>query len=182
MSVTDILLLLIIGGFALGGLWFGFVHTLGSLIGTLLGVYMASRYFDNVAGWLSSFLPWQGNGIKIAVFVIAFFVINRLVGFLFWFVEKFIGFITRLPFIRSLNRLLGLFMGAAEGIITVGVVVYIIERFPLSQGIMQRLAESTIAPYTLSIASILIPLVPEGIRILRSTLDFVEDKFVELRS
>jgi len=182
MSLTDIILLIVIGGFALGGLWFGFVHTLGSLIGTLLGVYLASRYFDTLAGWLSSFLPWEGNGIKVAVFVLAFLVINRLVGFAFWFLEKFIGFITRLPFIRSINRLLGLLFGAAEGIITVGVVVYIIERFPLSAGLMQRLSESKIAPYTLSIASILIPLVPEGIRLLKSTLDFVEDKFVELRS
>ena len=181
MSITDIILLIIIGGFALGGLYFGFVHTLGSLIGTLLGVYLASRYFDILAGWLSGFLPWNGNGIKVIVFVLAFLIINRLVGFVFWFLEKFIGFITRLPFIRSINGLLGFLLGIAEGIITIGVVVYIIERFPLSTAIMRHLAASRVAPYALSIASILIPLVPEGIRILKSTLDFVEHKFVELR-
>ena len=109
-------------------------------------------------------------------------MINRLVGFGFWFLEKFIGFLTRLPFIRSLNRLLGLLLGLAEGVITIGAVIYFIERFPLSLPFMSRLADSQVAPYTVSVATLLLPLVPEAIKLLQSTVDYVEDKVVEWRT
>ena len=182
MSLVDIILLIIIGGFALAGVWFGFVHTLGSVIGTILGVYLATRYFEPVAGWLTGVFTWAGNAPKVVVFVVAFLVINRLVGFGFWFLEKFIGFLTRLPFIRSLNRLLGLLLGAFEGVVTVGIAIYFIERYPLSESIMARLATSQVAPYAVSVAAILLPLVPEAIRLLQSSVDYVEDRVVELRA
>lgn len=181
MEVIDIILLVIIAGFALAGIWFGFVHTLGSLIGTGLGIYLATRYFEILAGWLVKVFGWSGNGPKVLAFIVAFFVINRLVGFGFWFLEKFIGFLTRLPFIRSLNRLLGLLLGLAEGVITVGAAIYFIERFPLSAPIMSRLAVSQVAPYTVSVITVFLPLVPEAIKLLQSTVDYVEDKVVEWR-
>ena len=49
MSTFDIVLLVIIGGFGLFGLWFGIVHTLGSLLGTALGIFLASHYYGPVA-------------------------------------------------------------------------------------------------------------------------------------
>ena len=182
MELVDVILLLIIGGFALAGVWFGFVHTLGSLIGTVFGIYLATRYFEILSGWLVKVFGWEGNAPKVLAFIVAFFVINRLVGFGFWFLEKFIGFLTRLPFIRSLNRLLGLLLGLAEGVITVGAVIYFIERFPLSLPFMGHLANSQVAPYTVSVATVLLPLVPEAIKLLQSTVDYVEDKVVEWRT
>lgn len=181
MELVDIILLLTIGAFALAGIWFGFVHTLGSLIGTVLGIYLATRYFEILAGWLVKVFGFGGNAPKVIAFIVAFFVINRLVGFGFWFLEKFIGFLTRLPFIRSLNRLLGLLLGAAEGVITVGAAIYFIERFPLSLPFMSQLANSRVAPYTVGVATILLPLVPEAIKLLQSTVDYVEDRVVEWR-
>jgi membrane protein required for colicin V production len=182
MEFIDIILLLIIGGFGLAGIWFGLIHTLGSLVGTLLGVYIASRYYEVLADWLQSIFGWVGNTPKVIVFIVAFLVINRLVGFGFWFLEKFFSIFTRLPFVRSLNRLLGLIFGISEGIITVGIVIYFIERFPLSLPYMSHLANSQIAPYTVGIATLLLPLIPEGLKILHSTVDYVEGKVVEIRT
>ena len=175
MEFIDIILLVIIGGFALAGLWFGFIHTLGSLIGTIIGAYVASRYYDVLADWVLAIFSWEGNAPRVFMFVVAFFVINRIVGLGFWFVEKMIGFLTRLPFVRSLNRFLGLLLGAAEGIISVGLVIFFIERFPLSDFIMDKLANSVVAPYTSDIASILWPLLPEAMQLLKSTVDYVEN-------
>lgn len=58
MSLFDIILIVIVAGFGLFGLWFGLVHTLGSLIGTVFGVYLASRYYGPVAEWLIRATGW----------------------------------------------------------------------------------------------------------------------------
>lgn len=173
MSVFDISLLVIIGGFALFGLWFGFVHTLGSLLGTILGAYLAGRFYEPFATWLIHITGWPENRARVIMFILAFIIINRLVGFIFWIVDKTLSVITRLPFIRSINRLLGLLLGLAEGMITVGLIFFFIERYPLSPSIMDMIAHSAVVPYTTGIAAILVPLLPMALRVLKSSVEYV---------
>lgn len=174
METLDIILLIIIGAFGLAGFVFGLVHTLGSLLGTILGAYLASRYYIIMADWLIDITGWQGNWVRVMMFIIAFFLINRLVGIGFFFIEKIFNLFKLLPFIKSFNRLAGLILGLSEGIITIGLVIFFIERFPLSDWIMIHLVNSTVAPYTRDIASILWPLLPEAFRLLESSVNFVE--------
>lgn len=174
MPVVDIIFICIIAGFALFGLWFGFVHTLGSLIGTILGVYLASRYYEPAADWLIAITGWGENVGRVIVFIIAFLIINRLVGVVFWLIQRFTKIFTRLPIISSFDRLFGFLFGFLEGVLTIGVILYFIERFPLSDGVMGRIAGSVIAPYTVDVAALLIPFLPDAIRILQSTVDYVE--------
>ncbi|MEK7644633.1 MAG: CvpA family protein [Patescibacteria group bacterium] len=178
MSVLDISLLVIIGGFALAGLWFGLIHTLGSLAGTIAGAYLASRYYEPMSGWLIKITGWEGNKTKVIMFILAFIIINRLVGFLFFLLDKVLSIVTRLPFINSLNRLLGFLLGLVEGVFTIGLVVFFIERFPLSEKIMTLLAASTVAPYASKVANIFIPLLPDALKMLKSTVDYVQGKIL----
>ena len=172
MSLFDIILLIIIGGFALFGLWFGLVHTLGSLLGTILGVYLASRYYQPFAEWLIKTTGWGSNISKVVVFIIAFIIINRLVGLAFYFIDKVLSVFTRLPFISGLNRLLGLVFGLFEGILVLGIAFYFIARFPLGTQFMSAFSTSRIAPFTIQTSSILWPFIPEAIKILKSTIGF----------
>jgi membrane protein required for colicin V production len=178
MSLFDIILLGIIGVFTLMGLWFGFVHTFGSLMGTLLGAYLASRYYEPLASWFVQITGWSINGARVIMFIVAFVVINRLVGFAFWIIDKVFSLVTHLPFIRSIDRLLGGALGFFEGIVTLGMVFYFMQRFPVSQSIMESVAQSVIAPKTVVVASILMPMLPEALKLLRSTIDFVEKKMI----
>ncbi|KKQ28081.1 MAG: Colicin V production protein [Candidatus Magasanikbacteria bacterium GW2011_GWC2_37_14] len=180
MSLFDIILLIIIGGFTMFGFWFGLIHTLGSLLGTVFGAYLAARFYEPMAGWLMNITGWGGNISKVLMFIIAFIIINRLVGFAFWIVEKITNVITYLPFIQGINRLLGMILGLAEGLITLGLIFYFIERFPLSDTFMQWMANSVVVPYTLSIAAVLIPLLPEALKMLKSTVDYVEHTLIKL--
>ena len=175
MSLFDIILLIIIGGFGLFGLWFGLIHTLGSLIGTVFGVYLATRFYEPMATWITNVTGWGGNLPKVVMFVIAFIIINRLVGFAFWIVDKMLSLITRLPFISGLNRLLGLIFGLLEGVITLGIVFYFIERFPLSDAFMQKMAVSTVVPHLVGAIALLLPLLPEALKMLKSTVDYTTD-------
>lgn len=178
ISWFDLSLVLIIGGFALFGFWFGFIHTAGSLMGTLAGAYLASRYYEPMAQWLIKITGWQGNTARVVMFIVAFIVISRLVGFAFWIVDKLLSIITRLPFISSINRLLGLGLGFLEGVMTLGLIIYFIERFPVSDKIMTLIAQSELAAKLRSVADVFVPLLPDALKLLKSTVDFVQHKFL----
>lgn len=171
MSIFDIVLLLIITGFALFGLWFGLVRTLGSLIGTIVGIYVASRYYEPVANWIINMTGWSQNHVKVVIFIVSFLIITRLVGFVFWLVGKLLSVFTQMPFINGIDRILGFVFGALEGMLVVGISLYFIARFPMSLPFMEGLAESQVAPPLVRLASILIPLLPDALRMLRSTVD-----------
>ena len=174
MALVDVIILIIISGFGLFGLWFGLVHTAGYLLGTILGAYLASRYYEPMADWLMKITGWEGNAPKVLVFIIAFIIINRLVGFGFWIVDKVASVITNLPFIKGLNRFLGMLLGLFEGLLTIGLIIYFVERFPLSEKIMSFLADSVLAPRLDLVVNILLPLLPEALKMLQSTVDYVE--------
>ena len=174
MNNIDIIFLGIIIVFGLAGFFFGFIHTLGSLLGTVLGVYLAFRYYSVISDWLMNISGWQGNISKVVIFTTVFIIITRLVGIVFFFIEKIFNILKFLPFIKTFNRLIGLILGLSEGIITIGFIIFFIERFPLSNFIMSYLASSVIAPYASGIASILWPFLPEAFRLLQSSVDYAE--------
>jgi hypothetical protein len=59
-------------------------------------------------------------------------------------------------------------------VITIGIIIYFIDRFPLSDKIMGMLEISQIAPFAIMIASVLVPLLPEAIKLLESTVETTE--------
>jgi len=178
MGLFDVILLIIIGGFAMFGLWFGLIHTLGSFVGTIFGAFLASRFYAPLADWLLGITGWNPNTTRVIMFVIAFLIINRLVGLAFWFFEKIAQVVTSLPFLRSLDRILGTIFGAFEGVATIGLIVYFIERFPVPGRFMEWMAMSVVAPWTRDVASFLIPLLPEGLKILQSTVDYIQGSVI----
>jgi len=174
MEFLDIIIIIVVSGFSLFGLFFGFIHTLGSLLGTVLGIYLASRYYHSAAEWLMNFTGWEANLAKVVMFVVAFIIINRAVGLTFYLIDRIAKIITRLPIIKQVNRLLGLIFGFIEGVVTVGIIIYFIERFPLSNTFMESLSSSVLAPYAVKVGSILVPLLPKALQVLDSTVDYVE--------
>jgi len=155
------------------GFWFGFFHTLGSLFGTVFGAFLASRIYEPLGSWLVGITGWEVNTSRVLMFIFAFFIINRLIGFGFWVVDRLFKVVTHLPFIKGINRFLGMILGFFEGIVTIGFMIFFIERVPLSEGIMEMIAHSTVAPIASGTASILWPLLPDALRMLQSTVDYV---------
>lgn len=177
MALFDVILLIIVGGFVLFGVWFGFFHTLGSLLGTIFGVYLASRYYEVAADWLVATTGWGQNVSRVLMFAIAFLLINRIVGLAFWLLNRFFKLLTKLPFIKSLDKLFGGLLGFFEGMITIGFILYFIGKFPFSERLSDAVLASDVAPYALSMIDIFLPLVPEAIRLLTTSVDFVEGAF-----
>ena len=174
MGVIDVCIVIILGGFVLFGVWFGLIHTLGSLVGTVFGVFLASRWYAALAALLIRITGWDENISRVVMFVLAFLIINRLVGFAFWMADKLLQIFTRMPFLRSLDRLLGATFGLVEGLFTVGMIVFFIERVPLTDRFMYYLAQSNLAPITTKVVAVLLPFVPDALKTIQSTIDYVE--------
>lgn len=163
MPLFNTILIVLLAGFVLYGLWFGLIHTLGSLIGTVVGALAAGQYYDIVAHWLQGWLGGSLNVHRAIAFLLIFAIVNRLVGFAFLLIEKTFNFISIIPFLKSINRLLGGVLGLIEGAIVLGATLYIIQRFPFG-GLPALIDSSPIAKTLLAIARVIIPLLPESIR------------------
>ena len=171
MTPFDIALLVIIVAFGLYGLWRGIVYVVISMVGLVASIYLATRYYSIGADWLINVTGWQPNISKVIIFVISFIVINRLVVLIFWFINKTLTAITNLPIIRGLDRLVGFVFGLVEGAITLGVIFYFISRFPVGTTFMGWVTSSVIVPKTVSLVGVFMPLIPDALKTVRSTIE-----------
>lgn len=163
MAIIDVVFLLILFGFVLFGFWFGLIHTLGSLLGTVLGSYLASRWYDGAAVWAQGHFAGSLNVWRVITFIVLFILINRLIGLLFYILEKTIGVVARLPFLKSIDRLAGALLGLLEGAVVIGGLVFMSSRFPFNLE-EKFFAASALKGYFLSMFNILLPLVPQVLK------------------
>ncbi len=171
MSIFDIVLIVIIAGFALAGLWFGIVHTIVSLAGSVIATYLATRYYAPVADWLIGVTGWNPNFSRVAIFIVAFILINRLVVLIFWLINKILKMFTGLPVIKAADRALGALFGILEGVLILGIFFYFIVRYPIGQMFMDWIATSQVMPYLDKVTAIVMPLLPDALRLIRSTIE-----------
>ena len=163
MVLIDFIFLVILGGFVLFGFWFGLVHTLGALVGTIAGVYLSSRWYDDVAIWAHNQFSGNLNVWNVVAFIMLFIVINRLIGFLFYLLEKSFDVLTSLPFLKSIDRFAGAFLGLIEGAVVLGGLIFIADKFPFDLE-KKFLAASVLKGYFLDVFNILLPLVPQALK------------------
>lgn len=167
MSFVDIILLIILGGFVLFGFWFGVIHTLGALLGTVAGAYIAGHNFSSVASFIQGHIGGSLPVWKVVAFLIIFTVIDRLVGFVFYIIEKIFHIFTVIPFLKTINRLAGAILGLVEGVLVIGLTLHIAGVVPLAGWFAGRVLEpSSVARYMLGVARVLLPFLPEALRVL----------------
>lgn len=164
--LVDALLVVIVGMFVLFGLFFGLVHTLGSLVGTVLGIVVSTRLIDGAFDRFG-FLLGGGGAAKVILFVILFLLVSRVIGLLFWIAEKILGVFAMIPFARSINRLLGGLFGFVEGVIVVGVVLFFAIQYLPDQAVKAALEQSSVADFLLATVAALQVLFPEGVRVIK---------------
>lgn len=170
MTHLDIILLIILGGFTLFGLWFGFLHAIGSLIGTVVGAFVASHYYEPISNWTLSVTGGNPNIVKFIVFIIIFIIANRLVGFVFWLIEKIFSILKIIPFLSTINRLLGGLLGLFEGVLVIGLTLFFISKFPFSEWLTGSMLKSGLAAYLIKISSVLWPLLPAALKQIQSIM------------
>jgi len=170
MNGLDLVLLITLGGFVLAGFWFGIIHMAGALLGMVAGVWVAGHYNGAVTDWLANITGWNANFLRIAAFVLTYAIAARLVGFAMLLVQKVFDFISIIPFLKTFNRLLGAALGFLEGALAIGLALYFASRFPINAEFTTLLAASIYAPRFQIVGSILTPLLPDAIRLLKSVI------------
>jgi len=169
MVIFDVILLLILFGFIMFGLWFGLIHTLGAIVGTFAGAFFAGLWYSGLASWLEHVFG-NPNLMKIFAFIFIFIIINRLIGFAFYVLDKMFRFLSVVPFLKSISRLLGGVFGFFEGILVIGLSLFIIARFPVSDWFTSVLEGSKLAPWFINVSKILQLMLPEILRQIHSVI------------
>ncbi|HBX15842.1 MAG TPA: hypothetical protein DEF57_00870 [Candidatus Magasanikbacteria bacterium] len=131
---------------------------------------MASHYYEPISNWTLSITGGNFNIVKFIVFIILFIIANRLVGFIFWLVEKVFSVLKIIPFLGTINRLLGGLLGLFEGVLVVGLTLFFISKFPLSEWLTGSMLKSGMAAYLIKISSILWPLLPAALKQIQSIM------------
>ncbi|MBU0540432.1 CvpA family protein, partial [Patescibacteria group bacterium] len=129
MIIASIIIILLLVGYIGAGYKDGLVQTLGRLIGAVAGFVLARSWSASIAFIFNYFLP-EGWG-NLAAFVAIFFIVNRLVGFLFHIIEGPLKILSFIPLIKNLNSLLGAAIGIFEGIVMLGGSIWILTTFKL---------------------------------------------------
>jgi uncharacterized membrane protein required for colicin V production len=169
MALFDVILLILLGGFVLFGLWFGFIHTLGSLLGIIAGAFIAGHYYSGFASW-GSFIWGNGDIGYVVAFTLILIFVNRLVGLVFYFFDRVFEFLTIIPFLKSIDRLAGGFLGFLEGAFTLGLILFFLSRYPINDWLTIQLQASLTAPWLVGMAKFLAPLLPEILKQLKGII------------
>lgn len=170
LTILDLILLLIIFLFVAFGFAMGLIQAVGALVGVVIGSWLAGVYYEPVGAWLEPILLGHGMTARIVAFILIFTIVNRLAGLAFWFINKIFRLITLIPFTKSINRLLGALLGFLEGTLVLGLILYFVSRFEVSEWFSGILAGSKVAAWLIEMANILTPLLPDLLTQLKSVI------------
>ena len=171
LPIVDVILIVGLAGFVFYGLFFGLIRTVGAFAGVILGAIIASRVYLPVYAWIGPVFFGYSNLGKVIVFLILFTLVNRLVGFGFYLLDRTFHIIAIIPFLKSINRLGGAVLGFITGTLVFGLLIYVISRYtPFEHWLAGWLIDSKLAPMMLKVNDFLLPLLPEVMKKLKSLL------------
>jgi membrane protein required for colicin V production len=164
MNLVDVILILMVGGFVFFGLFFGLIHTLFSLVGSIAGVVIASQLVGPVSDRFGFLFGGGGFG-KVVVFILIYFIIARVLGLVFWLLKTMFGWFAWIPLAGVFDRLLGAAFGLVEGLLFVGVALFVALQFLPDDAVRAALSASIIGKYLLALVAAFQVLFPQSLRL-----------------
>lgn len=137
----DIIVILIVAGFIWKGVRLGFIEAIGGIIGVFVGLMCAGRWWQVVA---TSVEPIVNSHILATAigWLLVFIIVNRLVALIFWVIDKVFHVIAIIPFLKSINSLLGGIVGLLEGFFVIGAIISIMVLLPMTESLKENTAKS----------------------------------------
>lgn len=175
MTLFDLVIVLILFIFVATGYRLGFIHTLGALLGTVFGVLIAGQYYPELAVKLVKLFLGDLVTAKIVAFLVVFVIVNRLIGIVFWIIDKVFHVLHFIPFVKLLNHVAGALLGFVEGVIVLGVTLYfagkVANQIPWFADAMKT---SQFADDLVKYAKLFIPLLPDAVKQIRTSVPFLK--------
>jgi uncharacterized membrane protein required for colicin V production len=165
-QTLDWILAAIVLLFVLNGFYQGLIHMLGSIVGLVIGIGVASRFDAAVGSWIAGATGWNKDICVIIGFVLVLLAFTRVFGFVLDLLEKTFKFM-KIPLIGLANRVSGGTLGFFEGVLVVGATLIIIKTLPFPV-LVKTISISSLAGSLMAAAALLLPLLPKSIRDLYS--------------
>ncbi len=170
MNLLDIILLVILGAFTLYGFKIGLIQMLGSLVGLVLGVYLAGRWYAPFSSWLVTAFHVNPYIAQVFGFAILLMLLNRVIGIGFWMAYRVFNILKILPGVGTINHLGGAVVGFVEGFLTIGVTLFLATRFNVSPVWVDTLKHSAFVPIFTGVSGLVVPLLPGVLKSAQSVL------------
>jgi len=171
MSTFDIILLVILAGFVINGLFKGLIRTVGRIIGLIVGAFVASHYYLILFNWGKGLANGQDNAAKAIAFIVLFVVAAWLVDVLFLFLQKAFKFVAIIPGTKFIDNILGAVFGFAEGAIFLGLILMVISKYALITSFFgDQITNSKVAPFLVMISAVTSPLLSRALLALKSLI------------
>ncbi|MBE5882533.1 MAG: hypothetical protein E7289_09580 [Lachnospiraceae bacterium] len=120
MNVEHVVGILLIAICAIRGFKKGFVNTLGTILASLLAIVFV--YLLNTWALESLLLTLLADHMLVVVRIVLCVVLYIALFFLLKAMILSLRVLAKLPIVRGLNKLLGFIVGAAYGILLVGII------------------------------------------------------------
>lgn len=168
MTILDTVLTIILLIFVGANVAFGLLHALGSVFGLILGILLARVYYADLAGYITPVVLGNQQLGRALAFIAIFIVVARIVGLIFHFGQKAIKFV---PLAPTVNRLIGGILGLVEGALAMGLLLYLIQGAIRPDSLIGKaIGGSALAAFLITIAKILLPLVPDFLKKFRTLI------------
>jgi len=142
MNFIDIIVLVVIGGFLVKGLLRGLLKEICSLLGLVVGGFVAFRYQGPLGEVLIQSWNWPSQLSLVVAFLALFLSSVVFFGLLGYLLSRFV----KLVFLGGLNRVAGGFFGIAQGLLLLAIVLFALSLRPFPQSLGPALKESQLAP------------------------------------
>ena len=160
MNWLDIIIVIALASGTLAGLWQGFVKTLFSLVGLIVGVIMASNFYEALSGKLTFISnPGIANIVAFAIILLAVMAIAAIIAAVLRAILKAI-------MLGWADRLAGAVLGFLFGAIFIGGILAGFARFFGEGAVTESL-----------LAGILLDKVPLVLAFLPREFDSIRDLF-----
>jgi membrane protein required for colicin V production len=124
MSTLDIILALFLFYFAFKGFTNGFIISIATLAGLILGFYAASHFSEFTANWLQHDMGLKSGNIKLIAYIVTFVIVVVLIFLL----GRFMTGVVKTVGLGIVNRLAGALFGIAKGLLIASFLFLLFSR------------------------------------------------------
>ncbi len=156
MGALDIVVLVVVGLFAVVGLWKGLVRQVVGLAGIAAGYLIAVRFYATLAEKvLPGFRPTIGHVISFLSIFVACILAASVLG---WIVGRLVNIVH----LRIVNRIAGGLLGGIKGYLIVAILTMVLVAIlPLDSGVLKG---SRTMKYIRPMATLICKVAPQSIR------------------
>lgn len=171
MLIFDLILVIFLGGFIFYGFYIGFLRMILNLSSSIISVIISINIYSKIY----ELVPFIGFGSeslgKTISFILILIILNYALSLVFKLIAKILKIITSLPVISFVNRIFGGFLGLVQGLFVLGVVIFVMSRYAITNNFLNNLVVgSNVAPVFIKSIDWITPLVPETLRLLESVI------------